>query len=94
MHRTAFVRARQFLDYHPLAKWSAIVSSLLTAVAFFALLVLLALFADLIVNRGEVPSYLQLTSSERTAFQAEASPPDTPEALEDVNELISFGSQK
>ena len=69
MHSNAFARARQFLNYYPLAKWSAIVGSLLTAVAFFVLLLLLGLFADLIVNRGEIPSYIQLSASERAAFQ-------------------------
>ena len=88
MHSNAFARARQFLNYYPLAKWSAIVGSLLTAVAFFVLLLLLGLFADLIVNRGEIPSYIQLSASERAAFQAEAYPPDSPEAVEDATSVL------
>ena len=88
MHRAAFARARRFLSYHPVAEWTAIVASLLTAVTFIALLLLLTVFADLIASRGEVPSYLQLSSSERAAFQTETSPPDDAESLEDLTRLL------
>jgi ATP-binding cassette subfamily B protein len=82
MDNTAFVRARRFLNYNPAGKWLAIACSVLTAVLFLALIVLLALFIDLVVNHGEVPSYGQLGPAERAVFQAEATLPEDAEAAQ------------
>jgi len=57
----AFVRARRFLDYSPLAKWSALVTAVGTGVLYVALLVVLGLFVDLVVSRGEIPSFRDLS---------------------------------
>lgn len=47
MDSAAFARARSFLNYTPLAKWFAILSGVAAALLYVALLVVLALFADL-----------------------------------------------
>jgi ATP-binding cassette, subfamily B, bacterial len=59
--RTAFARACAYLNYKAAAKWTAYVSAVLTALLFIALLVLLALFADVIVHRGLLPDFRDLT---------------------------------
>jgi ATP-binding cassette, subfamily B, bacterial len=79
MDNTAFVRARRFLKHHAVAQWLAIGSSVLTAVLFVALILLLSLFVDLVVSRGEVPCYLQLAGAERARFLADAGPPEEQE---------------
>src|SRR5262249_28279327 len=72
MDNTAFVRARNFLNYHPVARWLAVAASIVTAILFFVLILLLALYVDLIVNRGELPSFWQVSSADRKAFKREA----------------------
>jgi len=79
MESNAFVRALKFLNYHSLAKWLALLSSVAAAVLFVALIVLLAFFTDLVVNRGEIPSYQDLTRAERNAFLTEVAPPEEAE---------------
>lgn len=76
METSAFARARNFLSYHPSAKWLAIVASVLSAFLFLALLLLLALFVDLVVNRGEIPPYHDLPVPERNAFLRRAALPE------------------
>ncbi len=71
MDNTAFHRARRFLNYHPVAKWVAIASSVATAVLFFVLILILALYVDIVVNRGELPSLFQVPVEQREAFYAE-----------------------
>jgi ATP-binding cassette subfamily B protein len=66
---TAFARARRFLDYHPVAKWSSLVAAVATGVFFVLLLLILALFADLMVNRGEIPAYVNLAARPKHRFQ-------------------------
>ncbi len=56
MPRDAFGRARRFLQYHPLAAWGAIVTSISLGLLYVALLAVLGLFADLITTRGRVDS--------------------------------------
>lgn len=66
---TAFARARKFLDYQPVAKWSALLGAVASGVLYVVLLMVLALYAELMVNRGEIPSYQQLSRLDREAFQ-------------------------
>jgi ATP-binding cassette subfamily B protein len=61
----AFARARRFLHYSPLAKWSALVAAIGTAVLYVALLLVLGLFIDLAVNRGEIPTFQSLAPGEQ-----------------------------
>ncbi len=64
--RTAFARACAYLNYKAAAKWTAYVSAVLTALLFVALLVLLALFADVVAHRGLLPLPRDLTEDGRT----------------------------
>lgn len=66
--RTAFARAREFLSYSSTAKWTALICSVTSAVFFVFLILALALFADLLVSRGHVPSYGELTPRQRAGF--------------------------
>jgi ATP-binding cassette subfamily B protein len=50
--RAAFARARGFLNYHPLPKWSALVAGVGTGILYVALLLLLGLFIDLVIRPG------------------------------------------
>src|SRR6266536_427487 len=71
MERAAFARARSFLNYHPVAKWAALVAGVGTGVLYVVLLLLLGLFLDLTINRGEIPAYQNLSPPEQRAFREE-----------------------
>jgi ATP-binding cassette subfamily B protein len=94
MFSTSFARARRFLNYHPIAQWSAIVSSVATAILFFVLILLFALFADLAVNRGEVPALGQLAADQQNAFLADAAiPADDTDSAKAASERVHSGLQ-
>jgi len=76
MDNSAYARCKQFLNYHSLAKWLSIVSSLATAVLYLSLIGILALFIDLIVDRGELPSFHHLSAYEQLRFQSEMKLPE------------------
>src|SRR5271163_2256290 len=67
----AFARARSFLNYHPLAKWLSVACGVGTAVFYVFLLMVLGLYADLIVNRGEIPAFRRLSDVDQAAFKQE-----------------------
>jgi ATP-binding cassette subfamily B protein len=69
--RAAFARARKFLNYSLVAKWSALAAAVGTGVLYVLLLVVLGLFADLLVNRGQVPAYRDLPPAGQADFLAE-----------------------
>ena len=69
--RAAFARARSFLNYHRVAKWSSLAAAVGTAVLYVLLLMLLGLYADLIVNRGEIPAFRRLSDGDQAAFKKE-----------------------
>jgi ATP-binding cassette subfamily B protein len=64
--RSAFNRASTYLNYKAGAKWAAYVAGAATAVLYIALLVLLILFTDLIVHRGQLPAFRDLSTQEQT----------------------------
>jgi ATP-binding cassette subfamily B protein len=68
MANPTFVRARKFLNYNPLAKWLALTAAVGTGILYVALLVVLALFADLTVERGEIPCWANLNERDRSIF--------------------------
>jgi ABC-type multidrug transport system fused ATPase/permease subunit len=70
VEREAFARARKFLDYSPVAKWSALAAAVGTGVLYVALLVILGLFADLMVNRGQIPSFHDLSTGAQGAQES------------------------
>lgn len=76
MQSTAFARALQFLNYAALAKWVALACSVASALLYLALLTVLALFLDLIVNRGDLPPYYKLPAAEKALFLDEIAPED------------------
>jgi ATP-binding cassette subfamily B protein len=56
----AFARARRFLNYNPLAKWSALAAGVGTGLLYVGLLFVLGLVADLMVSRGDIPTFAEL----------------------------------
>jgi ATP-binding cassette subfamily B protein len=66
--RRAFARAWTYLNYNAAAKWSSLVAAVVTGVLYVALLVLLWLFADLMVHRGQIPAIDDLPQEEQVAF--------------------------
>src|SRR5262245_34020251 len=68
MERRAFARALRFLNYLPFAKWTALLASVGAGVVFVAFLALLALFADLMVNHGQVPAFPQLLTRAQHSY--------------------------
>src|SRR5262249_44745134 len=68
VERNAFARARAFLDYRPAAKWLAILGSIASAILYVLLLIVLALFADLLINRGRIANFAQLSAAEQEDF--------------------------
>lgn len=68
MERQPFDRALEFFRYARGAAWAAQAASLATGILFVGLLVLLALFADLTFNRGEIPSLGQLAPADRAQY--------------------------
>lgn len=79
MDRQPFDRALEFFRYARGAAWAAQAASLATGILFVALLVLLALFADLTFNRGEIPALTQLPPADRAAFLQRIHLPEDPE---------------
>jgi ABC-type multidrug transport system fused ATPase/permease subunit len=68
---TALQRLRADFVKSPSARWGAIVSSVGSAVTYFLLLLLLYLFVDLLVWRGEVPAYAHLSAARKREFADE-----------------------
>jgi len=92
MERAAFARALKFLSYKPVAMWCALVAGVLTSVLFVVFLMLLALFADLMVNRGGIPCYANLPVREAEAFHEWLAEHDTPAGQkEDVEKARELG---
>ena len=80
MDRKAFDRALEFFRHARAGSWIAVVFSFLTALLFVALLAILSLFADLVVERGEVLSLAQLPGAVHTAAKADLELAADPEA--------------
>src|SRR5438132_4183098 len=90
MGNPTFARARRFLNYHPVPKWLAVTCAVGTGIFYVALLVVLALFADLMVARGEIPCWANLSERDRAIFLQ----PETQDSLTSANvrsELQSLG---
>jgi ATP-binding cassette, subfamily B, bacterial len=67
MDTSAFSRVRSLFRYARPAQWTAIVSGIATAVLYALLVLLLALFADLLVTRGRIPNFAGLPVREQEA---------------------------
>lgn len=68
MERNAFSRAKRYLDYSSRAKWLAIVSGVASGFFYVFLVLILALLVDLLVTRGRVPNFAQLSVPEQEQF--------------------------
>ncbi|WP_020468376.1 ABC transporter ATP-binding protein [Zavarzinella formosa] len=68
MDTNAFSRAWDLLHYVRFHKWTIYVSSLVSGLLFVLLVILLGLFVDLIVNRGRIPNFAQLSPREQSHF--------------------------
>src|ERR1700730_2737706 len=75
MDNAAFTRAKRFLNYVPVAKWLSILCGVATAILYVGLLLVLALYADLLVNRGEIPAMHNLPAREYEQFLEKISLP-------------------
>jgi len=62
--RRAFAWACDKLGYRAGAKWLAYVCATATGLLYIALLTVLTLFADLMVYRGQIPTYRELTPAD------------------------------
>lgn len=71
MDSSAFDRLRTDFVKSPSGQWGALLSSLGAAVVYFLLLLLLYLFVDLLVWRGEIPPFAQLTAARKSEFARE-----------------------
>lgn len=91
MERAAFARVRKFLNYHPVAKWSALIAATATSVLFVGLLLLLALFTDLAVNRGEIPSHADLSPPEASAFRNNLNLAERQKSLQEEADRVGLG---
>jgi ATP-binding cassette, subfamily B, bacterial len=67
--RTAFNRAARYLNYNAAAKWFAYLAAVGTGVLYLGLLVVLWLFADLMVYRGQIPFYRELSRIDQEKVQ-------------------------
>ncbi len=65
MKREAFARARRFLNYSPVAKWLALAAAVASGVLYVSLLAVLALYTDLMVSHGEIPTFANLSSGQQ-----------------------------
>lgn len=66
--RDAFVKASAYLNYHAGAKWAAYLAAVASAIFYVGLLAVLWLFADLLVYRGQIPSYRALMRNDQERF--------------------------
>jgi ABC-type multidrug transport system fused ATPase/permease subunit len=67
----AFTRVRRDFLRAPVQKWGAILSSVGVAITYVLLLVILYLFVDLLVWKGEVPDFTQLSAARKQRFADE-----------------------
>ena len=59
---------RRVLNYLPEAKWLALVSSVVSGLLYVVLLVILALFVELMVNQGSIPMFRPLAARREKAI--------------------------
>lgn len=81
MERNAFSRAKGYLDYSSRAKWLAIGGGIASGFFYVFLVLILALLVDLLVTRGRVPNFAQLSVPEQEHFV------DTWKRLSDADRL-------
>jgi ABC-type multidrug transport system fused ATPase/permease subunit len=75
------------VGYSPGYKWLAIVSAALSGASYVLLLLLLGLFADLLVSRGQIPTYADLNDDQRAQFREQWNGLDQAERQQVLEEL-------
>ena len=88
MADNAFARCKGFLNYHSLAKWFSIFAAVGSAILYLGLIALLGFFIDLMVQRGDIPSFHQLPDHERRLFLSENVLPEEHDKRADFIRLI------
>jgi ATP-binding cassette subfamily B protein len=68
---SAFKKACAYLNFNATAKWVAYVAAAGTGVVYLLLLMVLWLFSDLMVSRGRIPDYQELTPLQQEVFARE-----------------------
>ncbi len=87
MDTTEFNRLRVDFLKSPLERWGSATGSIGAVGAYLLLLLLLYLFVDLLVWKGEVPSYAQLPTAKQQEFAAEWAQRADPDREEAVRRL-------
>ena len=93
MDRTAFKRLRFDFLKSKGEVWGAAIGSVAAAVSLFLLLLLLYLFVDLLVSKGQVPAFGQLTAAKQREFADEWSARPEADRTEAVKRLGVSESQ-
>jgi len=84
--RAAFRRARGFLNFKPASQLLSIFAGGIAALFTLALLLVLGLFADLVVHRGQIPTWQELPRGKREALRPLLLPTDSPRPAADIFE--------
>src|SRR5438270_248858 len=87
MTTDGFSHARSFLRYARPARWTAVCCGIATALLYALLVLLLALFADLLVTRGRIPNFAQLPVREQDAVLRDWSGLDSAERARALQHL-------
>ncbi len=66
--RTAFAKACAYLNYNRAAQWTAHAAGVGSCLVYLALLMVLWLFADLMVSRGRLPTYHDVSPAVQGRF--------------------------
>jgi ATP-binding cassette subfamily B protein len=85
--QAAFAKACAYLNYKKGAKWTAHAAAAGAGVVYVALLVILWLFTDLLVYRGQLPTHHSLTPLQQTRFYAEWNALDVGERQKRLQDL-------
>lgn len=87
MERSAFSRAWEYVKYANAARWAAVFGAAMAGALYVVLLIILALFADLVAVQGKVPNYSDLTNAEQHDFRAAWANMPLDERLAAINAL-------
>lgn len=63
--QTAFSRAASYLSYKTAARWTAQVAAVVSTLLVLVMLGLLGLFAEVVVHRGQLPAFRDLTAEDQ-----------------------------
>ncbi len=90
--RDAFSKACAYLNYNAGAKWAAYLAAASTGLIYIALLAVLWLFVDLLVHRGQFPTFRTLPPADQNRFLNGWRDLDPEERVEQLRE-VGFGDR-